>query len=228
MTGEKITSRWLEHRHANCFQLIAAHRSIFIKWITERLLIYSQEAADQFHRERGGRRADAGWRAKNPKVTRKLSVYTIQCLFYHTVQRYAFSKLIPKPQILVCAKSHLAKAGARHNKRWSESKLRWQEVLATWTKQKQVRVLKRRCIVGLNGDHVSTHQILWLLHKPKFDFDMDPVHRLLVVGCSMALKQALLGDDLNSKCIAIIDFPPIVEFWKAFERWNVLSHVSLN
>lgn len=81
MTGEKITSRWLEHRHANCFQLIAAHRSIFIKWITVRLLIYSQEAADQFHRERGGRRADAGWRAKNPKVTRKLSVYTIQCLF---------------------------------------------------------------------------------------------------------------------------------------------------
>lgn len=123
MTGEKITSRWLEHRHANCFQLIAAHRSIFIKWITVRLLIYSQEAADQFHHERGGRRVDAGWRAKNPKVTRKLSVYTIQCLFYHTVQRYAFSKLIPKPQILVCAKSHLTKARARHNKRWSESKM---------------------------------------------------------------------------------------------------------
>lgn len=40
---------------------------------------------------------------------------------------------------------------------------------------------------------------------------MDPVHRLLVVDCSMALKQ-VLGDDLNSKCIAIIDFPPIVEF----------------
>lgn len=190
--------------------------------------MYSQEAADQFHRERGGRRADAGWRTKNPKVTRKLSVYTIQCLFYHTVQRYAFSKLIPKPQILVCAKSHLTKASARHNKRWIESKLRLQEVLATWTKQKQVRVPKRRCIVGLNGDHVSTHQILWLLHKPKFDFDMDPVHRPLVVGCSMALKQVLLGDDLNSKCIAIIDFPPIVEFWKAFERCNVLSHVSLN
>lgn len=133
-----------------------------------RLLIYSQEAADQFHRERGGRRADAGWRAKNPKVTRKLSVYTIQCLFYHTVQRYAFSKLIPKPQILVCAKSHLAKAGARHNKRWSESKLRWQEVLATWTKQKQVRVL--HCGVEwrprkYTSDTVTfTYAKVWLWH----------------------------------------------------------------
>lgn len=49
MTGEKITSRWLSHRHANCFQLIAVFSAIFIKWITACLLIYSQEAADQFH-----------------------------------------------------------------------------------------------------------------------------------------------------------------------------------
>lgn len=48
MTGEKITSRWLEHRHANCFQLIAAFCLIFINWITVRLFIWSQEAADQF------------------------------------------------------------------------------------------------------------------------------------------------------------------------------------
>lgn len=98
MTGEKITSRWLQHRHANCFQLIAAHGSIFIKWITARLLIYSQEAADQFHREgkeEGELTRGSGGR-KNPKVTRKLSVYTIRCLFYHTEQRVCRSQSHPK------------------------------------------------------------------------------------------------------------------------------------
>lgn len=69
---EKITSRWLRHRHANCFQLIATHGSIFIKWITAGLLVYRPEAADQFHRERAGRRADAGRRASKPQSDQKM------------------------------------------------------------------------------------------------------------------------------------------------------------
>lgn len=55
---EKITSRWPEHRHANCFQLIAAFCLIFIKWITARVIIYRQEAADQVHHGRRKTRAD--------------------------------------------------------------------------------------------------------------------------------------------------------------------------
>lgn len=42
MTGEKTESRWLQQRHANCFQLIAAFCSRFIKWIT--VLPHSSQA----------------------------------------------------------------------------------------------------------------------------------------------------------------------------------------
>lgn len=68
-----------------------------------------------------------GGRRKLPKVTRKLSVYTIQYLFYHTVQKYTFFKMIPKPtQVLVCAKIQLTKSRPQHNKRLSGLRPRWQ------------------------------------------------------------------------------------------------------
>lgn len=67
MTGEKITSRWLQHRHANCFQLIALFCLIFIKRVAVYLLIYSQEAADRFHQRRKEERQlmfSLGWVSK--------------------------------------------------------------------------------------------------------------------------------------------------------------------
>lgn len=42
----------------------------------------------------------------------------------------------------------------------------------------------------------------------------------------MAQKHILLGDDLNSKCIVIIDFPPIVESEKPL-KYEMSCHMDL-
>lgn len=210
-TDMQIAFSWLQHTA----RYLSSGLQRAFSFTARKQLINSTVSEQEGELTLGGGR-------KNPKVTRKLSVYTSRCLFYHTVQRGThFPKLIPKPHILVCAKN-------TPNKGQRPTRQALERIAAAMTgsfthlntaETSESADASLRCQIKWRPCKYTSNSMA-LYWVPKFDFDMRLTHRLLVVGCSMTRKRIPYGQGSSSK------FGPGPKFFWATEWHDKTSHHS--